>query len=173
MFFPASSFLLGFPHLSTSCMRPYKERATASHGCGVASIIFFCNFYFLILLLRNRWNRIWLFKFQCRILWMPETLCQPKPAKQPILIALNFIALHMENGIRSETFSLPNQLLLMAQSYHSWFSHPRLVSQLISTTMNKTLSLPNIASLPISPRSNLTVSFVPRMLILFWQITWY
>ena len=29
--------LLGFPRLSTSCMRPYLERATASHRCGVCS----------------------------------------------------------------------------------------------------------------------------------------
>ena len=37
-FFNSGFFLLlGFPRLSTSCMRPYLERATASHRCGVCS----------------------------------------------------------------------------------------------------------------------------------------
>ena len=36
-FFSGFFLLLGFPRLSTSCMRPYLERATASHRCGVCS----------------------------------------------------------------------------------------------------------------------------------------
>ena len=38
LFFYLSFFLLlRFPHLSTSCLRPYLERATASHRCGVCN----------------------------------------------------------------------------------------------------------------------------------------